>query len=80
MSFDIAVEGQPFVTDLDSLSGAISAFLQLCFVAHLEYPQVTTSVDILVRIWVQIRIFGSVLLTNGCISGCGSGRPKNVAQ
>ena len=43
MSFDIAVEGQPFVTDLDSLSGAISAFLQLCFVAHLEYPQVTTS-------------------------------------
>ena len=64
MSFDIAVEGQPFITDLDSLSGAISAFLQLCFVAHLEYPQVTDKECVgFVTFW-----YGSVLLTNGC--GC----------
>ncbi len=32
--------------------------------------------DILVRIWMRIRILGSVPLTNG--SGCGSGTPKNI--
>ncbi len=32
--------------------------------------------DILVRIRMQIRILGSVPLSNG--SGCGSGRPKNI--
>jgi hypothetical protein len=38
--FDIAVEGQPFVSAVESLSKAISTFLHLCFVAHLEYPPV----------------------------------------
>ena len=40
VTFDIAVEGEAFVVGLDSLSTAIAAFLHLCFVAHLEYPQV----------------------------------------
>jgi hypothetical protein len=38
--FDLAVEGELFIRDLDSLSKAVGAFYYLCFVAGLEYPQV----------------------------------------
>jgi len=39
--FDVAVEDQPFVAGLDSLSSTISTFLHLCFVADLKYPEVS---------------------------------------
>ncbi len=43
VSFDVAVEGQPFIHGLNSLDKAIGSFLSLCFVAHLEYPPVRNS-------------------------------------
>jgi hypothetical protein len=38
--FDVAMEGQPFIRGLPSLDKAISTFLSLCFVLHLEFPPV----------------------------------------
>ncbi len=38
--FTLCVDGAPFVKDMQGLDRAISAFLYLCFIANLEYPQV----------------------------------------
>jgi len=38
--FDIWVENKAFVTRLESLEKAVTAFFHLCFVADLCYPEV----------------------------------------
>jgi hypothetical protein len=38
--FDLAVDDEPFIEDLESLEQAIAAFIHLSFVAQIKYPQV----------------------------------------
>ena len=40
MTFTLCVDGAPFVKEILGLDRAISAFLYICFIADLEYPQV----------------------------------------
>jgi hypothetical protein len=38
--FDLVVEGEPFIVGLESLEQALAAFVHVCFVAQMNYPQV----------------------------------------
>jgi len=42
VSFNLCVNGGPLVKDIEGLDRAICAFLYICFVGDLEYPQVIT--------------------------------------
>jgi hypothetical protein len=40
VEFTLAVEGEPFLAGLNGIDKAISAFLYISFIAHLEYAEV----------------------------------------
>jgi hypothetical protein len=39
VTFDLVVEGQPFIKGIQSLAKAVGAFFYLSFVAGIHYPQ-----------------------------------------
>lgn len=40
VTFDIVLEGSPFIRGISGLDHAIAAYMHLVFVARLQYPQV----------------------------------------
>jgi hypothetical protein len=36
--FDLIVDGEPFISELDTLEKAVASFFHLCFVANIVYP------------------------------------------
>jgi hypothetical protein len=36
--FDLIVEGEPFISELDTLEKAVASFFHICFVANISYP------------------------------------------
>jgi|688.fasta_scaffold2538810_1 hypothetical protein len=39
VTFDIVVQGQPFIKGLESLAKTVGCFYYLCFVAGVHYPK-----------------------------------------
>ncbi len=46
MTFALCVDGSAFIKNIEGLDNAICAFLYICFVADLEYPQVPKQLHI----------------------------------
>jgi len=55
--FDIWVENKAFMTRLESLEKAVTAFFHLCFVADLCYPEVCTYIYIYIYVYIKHNVF-----------------------
>lgn len=40
VTFSVALEGKPFIKGIEGLDKAICAFLYVCFIGNLQYPEV----------------------------------------
>lgn len=52
MLFDLVVERDPMIRGLNSIEEAVTSFLHLCFVCHLEYPKGSGTLCTFLQRWV----------------------------